>query len=87
MGLDTEFDTIMKGLAHHKKCHQWVSDNGYFIPDAANWLKKKGWENRPPLYTPDPTTPVPRPTGSSGATGHLGPEELAAIRRNLADAM
>ena len=87
MGLDTEFDTIMKGLAHHKKCHQWVSDNGYFIPDAANWLKKKGWENRPPLYTPDPTTPVPRPAGSSGATGHLGPEELAAIRRNLADSM
>ena len=82
MGLKDNFDDIMTGLEHHNNCHQWVSDNGFFIPDAANWLKKRGWENRPPLHKDASTQSTPQP---SGATGRLGPEELAAIQRSLAE--
>ena len=82
MGLKDNFDDIMTGLEHHNNCHQWVSDNGFFIPDAANWLKKRGWENRPPLHKDVSTPSTPQP---SGATGRLGPEELAAIQRSLAE--
>ena len=83
MGLNENFDEIMTGLEYHNKCHQWVSDNGFFIPDAANWLKKRGWENRPPLHRDKFPPNVPQP---SGANGRLGKEELAAIQRALAEA-
>ena len=82
MGLKDNFDDIMTGLEHHINCHQWVSDNGFFIPDAVNWLKKRGWENRPPLHKDVFTPPAPHPGGTSG---RLGPEELAAIQRSLAE--
>ncbi len=78
--IDEEFNAIMEGLEHHKKSNQWVSDNGFFIPDAHNWLRKRGWENRPPLYKPKATA------APTGAAGGLGPEELAAIRRTMAEA-
>ncbi len=77
MGINEDFNAIMEGLEHHKKSNQWVSDNGFFIPDAHNWLKKRGWENRPPLYKPKATA------APTGAAGGLGPEELAAIQRAL----
>ena len=80
MACDEDFDTIMEGLSYNKKSNQWVSDNGFFIPDAHKWLKRKGWKDRPPLYKPKTST-VPM-----GCAGHLGPEELAAIRRTLAEA-
>ena len=85
MELNEDFSAIMAGLDYHKNCHQWVSDYGKFIPDPANWLKKQGWLNRPPLYTEKTQKPatIQQPTG---ATGHLGPEEVAAIRRSLAEA-
>lgn len=79
MALDVDFKTIMEGLDYHKRCNQWISSNGVFVPDAHNWLRKKGWENRPPLYKSTETAaPV-------GAAGGLGLEELAAIRRTLAE--
>ena len=86
MGLKDNFDDIMAGLEHHIKCHQWVSDSGFFVPDPAKWLKRRGWEDRPPLHRdkfPQPATPPSKPCG---ARGELGPEELAAIQRALAEA-
>ena len=80
METQEDFKVIMEGLEHHKKCNQWVSDNGFFIPDPKNWLKKQGWKNRPPLYMPK-TQSVPN--GAASASGYLGPEELAAIQRVL----
>ena len=82
MEIQEDFETIMEGLRHHRKCNQWVSDNGTFIPDPKNWLKKKAWNNRPPLYVPKKDVV---PNGSEAASGRLGPEELAAIRRVLSD--
>jgi len=96
MGINEDFAAIMEGLEYNKKSNQWVSDNGYFIPDPHNWLKRKGWNDRPPLYQSKPVGrdvggaagrdvgPVPyRPSGSRG---ELGPEELAAIRRAVQEA-
>lgn len=77
-----DFDVIMEGLEHHKNCNQWVSDNGCFIPDPKNWLKRQGWKYRPPLYKPKA---APSPPVLYGGTGQLGPEELAAIQRTLAE--
>lgn len=81
MGVDEDFQTVMQGLEYSKKSNQWVSDHGVFIPDPKNWLKRKGWKDRPPLYQPKTGTAPPL-----GAIGHLGPEELATIRRTIADA-
>ena len=77
-----DFAVIMEGLEHHKNCNQWVSDNGCFIPDPKNWLKRQGWKYRPPLYKPKA---APSPPVLYGGTGQLGPEELAAIQRTLAE--
>ena len=77
--LDEKFETIMEGLEYHKKCNQWVSDNGFFVPDPKNWLKKKGWLNKPPLRQPEKQ---PLPVG--GACTKLGEEELAASQRAIA---
>ncbi len=80
MACDEDFKTIMEGLEYHKKSNQWVSDDGFFIPDARNWLRRKGWNDRPPLYKPKTNT-VPM-----GAAGKLGPEELATIHRVMREA-
>ena len=82
MGLQENFQEIMEGLEYHKRSNQWVSDQGFFIPKAHNWLNRKGWKERPPLYKPKTES---MPSGSLGASGHLGPEELEAIRLALAD--
>ena len=82
MEIQEDFETIMEGLEYHRKCNQWVSDNGTFIPDPKNWLKKKAWSNRPPLYVPKQDAV---PNGSEATSGRLGPEELAAIHRALGD--
>ena len=85
MGINEDFAAIMEGLEYNKKSNQWVSDNGYFIPDPHNWLKRKGWTDRPPLYIPktagggtDKSVPYDR--------DRLGKEELAAIRRAVQEA-
>lgn len=72
---DVPVQIIMEGLQNHINSHRWLSDDGKFIPNPANWLSKRQWEDRlPPEHPP------------SGAAGGLGKEELAAIQRALAEA-
>ena len=85
MATDEDFEKIMEGLEYNKKSNQWVSDNGFFIPDPHNWLRRSGWKDRPPLY-------IPKPVGRDGKSvpygdnNRLGPEELAAIQRAVQEA-
>ena len=94
MATDEDFEKIMEGLEYNKKSNQWVSDNGFFIPDPHNWLRRSGWNDRPPLYVPKPVGRGLAPAGGQVVEGavpyyddnnHLGPAELDAIRRALQD--
>ena len=93
MGIDEDFDTIMEGLDYNKKSNQWVSDNGFFVPDPHNWLKRRGWNDRPPLYVPKTVGRGLAPAGGQGVEdaapcgdrNRLGAAELDAIRRALQD--
>jgi len=98
MGIDEDFEVIMEGLEHNKKSNQWVSDNGFFIPDPHNWLKRRGWNDRPPLYIPKTAVgrglaPAAGRTAGGGTDksvpydrDRLGKEELDAIRRAVQEA-
>ena len=35
----------MDSLAKHATCHDWLKDNGQFIPHAATWLNGKRWND------------------------------------------
>ena len=93
MGIDEDFKVIMEGLDYNKRSNQWVSDNGFFIPDPHNWLRRSGWNDRPPLYIPKPVGRGLAPAAGRDVEGadpcnrdRLGPEELAAIRRAMQEA-
>ena len=90
MAIDEDFDVIMEGLEYNKKSNQWVTDNGIFIPKAHNWLKRRGWNDRPPLYIPKTTTASAVGGGENAAPhgdrNRLGPAELEAIRRAVQQA-
>lgn len=36
---------IMDSLAKHATCHDWLKDNGQFIPHASTWLNQKRWND------------------------------------------
>ena len=74
--IDAPFEDIMKGLKNHINSNQWIDDGGMYIPDPANWLYRQEWLVEKSAYKPK--APV-------GATGDLGPEELEAIRRLMAE--
>ena len=46
-------------------------ENGLFIPHPAKWLEEKRWLDQTVMETP------------KGATGALGEEELAAIKKMM----
>jgi len=39
------FNEIMNGLKKAKKCQQWASDGGVYIPEPANWLRQERWKD------------------------------------------
>lgn len=41
----TTLEQIISSITTHKKCEQWSKDNGQFIPHAATWLNREGWND------------------------------------------
>lgn len=39
--------TIMAGLEAHKRCRQWTTDGGTYIPHPLTWLNREGWNDEP----------------------------------------
>lgn len=43
------FAEIMDGLKRAKQSAQWLDDGGKYIPNPANWLSKRRWEDQDPV--------------------------------------
>jgi len=41
------FDQIIFGLKQHKESHDWIKDNGKWIPAPLKWLRNEEWNNPP----------------------------------------
>lgn len=72
---NVELDTLLDALREQKASSQWCVSGGRYIPYPATWLKERRWEDQLA-----PSSQIPK-----GASGKLGEEELAAIRRVLAE--
>lgn len=53
---------IMQWLATHRRCADWVKDDGQYIPHAATWLNAERWEDEVRPHVEGRTN-----TGASGA--------------------
>jgi len=42
--------TILTSISFSKKSDQWMRDGGRYIPDPANWIIKRRWEDDPPEF-------------------------------------
>ena len=60
---------LLDAIEAQKKSPQWKKENGLFIPHPAKWLEEKRWLDQTVMEAPN------------GATGYLGEEELAAIKK------
>lgn len=72
---NVELDTLLDALREQKASSQWCVSGGRYIPYPATWLKERRWEDQLA-----PSSQIPK-----GASGKLGEEELAAIRRVMAE--
>lgn len=72
-GVEVPVQQLVSALQEQQRSSQWNADGGRYIPNAATWLSRKGWEDKLPVAGEK----VPK-----GATG-LGPEELENIQRLL----
>jgi|SRR5882724_6364717 len=52
------FTDIMVGLKRAKKSYSWTKDSGQFIPNAARWLRAKGWKDEYPRTIIDSRTGI-----------------------------
>lgn len=52
------FAEIMAGLNRAKKSPNWTKEGGEYIPNAARWLRAKGWRDEYPRTIVDPRTGI-----------------------------
>ncbi len=38
-------EVILEAVRKHKQTHDWVKENGQFVPNAATWLNGRRWED------------------------------------------
>ena len=73
--VDVPFHVLEDAIHDQSRSAQWLQDGGKYIPNPATWLEQHRWEDKLPI-----------PYGKEvKATGGLGPEERAAIRRIMAE--
>ena len=71
-------EELLEAIEAQKQSAQWSKDGGQFIPHAATWLNGCRWQDQ---MTEVKTTSKGGPIW--GASGDLGEEELAAIRKMM----
>ena len=70
---DNLLNQILTGIEKAKLSHEWIKDNGVYIPYPATWLNAKGWEDEHKPYRPTTTgaKPTPEPSKDLSDWGEL----------------
>lgn len=55
------YNTIMRGLALHRKTEEWLKDKGKYVPYPSTWLNGRRWEDEvETVVTREPERPQPK---------------------------
>ena len=70
---------ILQGLARARQSRQWATDGGRYIPNPANWLRGRRWEDQPGVDFTTSVAGMGMPPADPAAAPTLSPNRLALI--------